>query len=263
MLSTRTMKGICLIVHLGIGDQVMTCGMVRHFLEYGYKVKIFARKSHRVTCEFLYRDAGDQVSFEYLETGEAREIWDRVPAIKEAGYEVRPLATYGVPTHVWNWFTVGPGKEMSNWSHTTYIQGGVNPSYMKTKFKVVRDLDREQQVFDNFGLQKNEYIFVHESKDRDRRIKYPTDLPVFNPDDHYKEIPNMFDYLTIIENAKEVHCMTSSYAMLIELTELGDKHKNFLHTLDIPDYLTIRESHLTYSDKLWTFVQTPGASGAL
>jgi hypothetical protein len=69
--------------------------------------------------------------------------------------------------------------------------------------------------------------------------------------------------LTIIQNAKEVHCMTSSYAMLIELTEIGDKHKNFLHTLELPDYLTIRETHLSYTDRLWTFVQTTGPSGAL
>jgi hypothetical protein len=258
------MKGICLIIHLGIGDQVMTCGMVRHFLEYGYKVKIFARLSHKVTCEFLYRDVeADRVSFEYLLTGEAGEIWSRVPKIRDEGYDIRPLATYKVPTHVWDWFTVGEGKDMANWSHTTYIQANVNPFYMKTKFKVVRDLAREQAVFEKFGLTKDEYIFVHESKDRDRRITYPAHLTVFNPDDHYKEIPNMFDYLTIIENAKQVHCMTSSYAMLIELTEIGDKHKNFLHTLNIPGYLTIRESFLTYSDKLWTFVQTTGPSGAL
>lgn len=258
------MKGVCLIIHLGIGDQVMTCGMVRHFLEYGYKVKIFARKAHQMTCEFLYRDVeGDRVSFEYLNTGEANEIWAKVPMIQAEGYEIRPIATYKVPTHVWNWFTVGEGKELSNWSHTTYIQGGVNPSYMKTKFKVVRDLEREQKVFDSFGLKKGEYIFVHESKERNRKIKYTTELPMFNPDDHYKEIPNMFDYLTIIENAKQVHCITSSYAMLIELTEIGDKHKNFLHTLDIPGYLTIRESYLTYTDKLWTFVQMTGPAGAL
>ncbi len=258
------MKAICLIIHLGIGDQIMTCGMVRHYLEYGYKVKIFARKSHQVTCEFLYRDVEkDRVSFEYLLTDDAREIWAKVPRIQVEGYEICPLATYKVPTEMWNWFTVGPGKEMANWSHTTYIQGGVNPSYMKTKFKVVRDLEREKRLFDIFDLKKGEYIFVHESKERDRRIKYTTDLKVFNPDDHYKQFPNVFDYLTIIENAKEVHCMTSSYAMLIELTEIGDKHKNFLHTLDIPGYLTIRESYLTYSDKLWTFVQTTGESGAL
>jgi hypothetical protein len=126
---------------------------------------------------------------------------------------------------------------------------------MKTKFKVVRDLEREQRVFESFGLKKGEYVFVHESKDRGRLITSTMNLPVFNPDDHYKDVPNMFDYLTIIQNAKEVHCITSSYAMLIELTEIGDKHTNFLHTLDIPGYLTIRESYLTYTDKLWTFVQ--------
>jgi hypothetical protein len=259
------MKGIYLIIHLGLGDQIMTCGMVRHFLEHGYKVKICARENHKATCEFLYRDVSkDLVSFEYVKTDNPREIWATLPRIESEGYEVRPLATYKVPTDMWNWFTVGPGKEMANWTHTTYIQADVNPLYMKTKFKIVRDLEREQEVFNKFNLKKGEYIFVHESKERDRRINYPdVGLPVFNPDDHYKEIPVMFDYLTIIENAKEVHCMTSSYAMMIELTEIGDKTKNFLHTLNIPGYLTIRESYLSYSDKLWTFVQTTGPSGAL
>ena len=254
------MKGICLIIHLGIGDQIMTCGMVRHFLEYGYKVKIIARLSHKVTCEFLYHDT-DNVLFEYVTNDNPSEIWKLIPKIKEEGYEIRPLATY--QTNNWTWFTLGPGKELCNWTHATYIQGGVNPSYMKTKFKVIRDLAREQMIFEKFGLKKDEYNFVHESQERSRTIKYPNDLPIFNPDNYYKDIPNMFDYLTIIENAKQVHCMTSSYAMLIELTEIGDKNKNFLHTLDIPNYLTIRESYLSYTDKLWTFVQTTSPSGAL
>lgn len=234
----------------------MSCGMVRHFVEYGHEVKICSRRAHRETVEFLYRDT-DKVSFDFVETDKPGEIWGRAKKAQLDGYEIKPIATYKVDTNMWNWFTVGPGKEMTNWSHCTYIQGGVNPSYMKTKFKVDRDFEREQKVFDTFNLIKNEYIFVHESKTRERTLKYESNgLRIFNPDDHYKDIPNMFDYLTIIENAREVHCMTSSYAMLIELTELGDKHKNFLHTLDIEGYLTIRETFLTYTDKLWTFVQT-------
>jgi hypothetical protein len=144
---------------------------------------------------------------------------------------------------------------MSNWLQGTYIQGDINPSYMKTKFKVDRDYDREQKVFDSFGLKEGEYIFIHDSKSRDINIDVDTKgLRVFNPDDHYKEIPNMFDYLKIIECAKEVHCFGSSYAMLIELMELNDNTRNFYHTFEnASGSLTKREVLITYSDQTWKF----------
>jgi hypothetical protein len=242
-----------IVNHLGLGDQLIICGMVRHYIESGYTVKICARLSHKETCEFMYRDT-NKVEFDFVDTAEPREIHSRVKKAVQDGYEYVPLASYKISNEMWIWFTLGQGKEMTNWTHATYIQGGVNPSYMLTKFKVDRDLEREQKVFEKFNLKKNEYIFVHESKSRERTIKYPTDLPIFNPDEHYKEVPNIFDYLTIIENAKQVYCMTSSYSWVVELNKLGDKTKNFLYTLDIPDYYTIRESYLTYTDKIWTFI---------
>jgi len=256
------MKAIYLINHLGLGDQLIMCGMVRHFVENGYKVKICTRLQHKDTCEFLYRDT-DRVEFDFVTSDAPSHIHERMRLALSENYEVRPLATYKIPENMWNWATIGPGVDMCNWTHATYLSGNVNPLYLKTKFKVIRDLEREQKVFERFNLKKNEYIFVHESNDRSRRIHYTTDLPVFNPDDHYKEFPVLFDYLTIIENAKEVHCMTSSYSWLVELTEVGDPTKNFLHTLDIPNYFTIRESYLTYSDSVWTFVQGPSTRGDL
>jgi len=254
---------IYIIHHLGIGDQLTLNGMVRHFVEHNHTVKIMARKSHQLSAEFMYRDLSpDKVSFEFMDSKELvpspQEIWKRANELHEQeGYTLLPLATYQIPTNSWNWFTVGQGKNMCNWLQATYIQAGLNPFYMKTKFKVFRDPEKENEIFDHFGLVSGEYIFVHDSKSRGISINLPnnTGLQIFNPDEHYKEFPNMFDYCKIIECAKEVHCFGSSYAMLIELMELNSKDKNFYHTFhNASGNLTKREVLITYSDHLWTFV---------
>ena len=113
---------IYIIHHLGIGDQLTLNGMVRHFIEHGNVVKIMARKSHQLTCEFMYRDT-DQISFEFMDTKELvptpQEIWKRANELHEQdGYTLLPLATYQIPTDAWNWFTVGQGKNMDNWLFT-------------------------------------------------------------------------------------------------------------------------------------------------
>ena len=254
------MTKIYIIHHLGLGDQLTLNGMVRHFVEHGWTVRIMARQSHQITSEFMYRDLPEgKVSLEIIDSKEpvpsSQEIWKRAHVICELeGYTLLPLATYQISDDAWNWFTIGEGRNMCNWLQATYIQAGLNPFYMKTKFKVVRDADKENEIFDHFGLIQNEYIFVHDAKSRGISIELDN-LKIFNPDDHYKEFPNIFDYCKIIECAKEVHCFGSSYAMLIELMGLNTKDKNFYHTFEnASGSLSKREVLVTYSDDIWTFV---------
>ena len=252
------MSKIYIIHHLGLGDQLTLNGMVRHFIGHGNEVKVLARESHRPTSKFMYRDLDkDKFSLDFLDSRELipspSRIWERAEELKKEGYEIKPLATYVIPENEWNWFTIGPGKIMSNWLQSTYIVGNVKPEYMKEKFHVDRDMEREMEVFNKFGLVEDEYTFVHDCASRD--IVIDVGGETFNPDHHYKEYPNIFDYLTIIEKAKEVRCFGSSYAMLIELMNIKCKGKNLFYTFpNASGSLTEREVKLTYSDTLWTFV---------
>jgi len=64
---------------------------------------------------------------------------------------------------------------MTNWAHGVYIQAGVNPSYMYSKFKVVRDESRElKPEYEN-------YIFIHDDAERGQGIDVKNELPVCRP----------------------------------------------------------------------------------
>jgi hypothetical protein len=90
------MKAVYLINHLGLGDQLIMCGMVRHFVEHGYKVKIVARLQHKDTCEFLYRDT-EQVEFDFVTSDASSHIHERMRLAASENYDIRPLATYKIP----------------------------------------------------------------------------------------------------------------------------------------------------------------------
>lgn len=94
-------------------------------------------------------------------------------------------------------------------------------------------------------------------------IDVKTDKFVFKPHskvtnlkEEYFEtnVPNIFDYISIIENADEVHCMNSSYNWFIELLKLGTPDKNFFHTGVAHKYYTPPIVKQVFSDQVWTFV---------
>lgn len=253
------MSDICIVHHLGLGDQIMLNGMVRHFAEKYTNVHIFVKNCHKDSVEFMYRDLKN-IKFIYVDNTNPRDIWSRVPKCT-----VVPLATYAVPDNTWAFFTQRKaGNLFTNWAHGVYIQAGLNPKYMYSKFKVIRDCAREDNLYKYYNLQRDTYIFKHDDPARDRKItKIESTLQLFSPDskpiDDRQEFfettnPNIFDYIKIIENAKEVHCMNSSYNWMIDLMNIGDKSRNFFHTYAAHPYYTPRTVKTVFNDEVWTFV---------
>ena len=236
--------------YLGLGDQIMLNGMVRHFAETD-TVRIFVKRCHEESVRFMYRDIADKVELILVDTTNPREIWS------QAKGDIIPLATYGMDDKSWEFMTQGQGSIMTNWAHGVYVQAGVNPKYMYSKFKVIRDKSKE------FTIDEKNYIFVHDDPERDRVIEVKTDKFVYKPDskvvDKNQEFfkcdrPNIFEYISVIENADEVHCMNSSYNWMIELVKIGDPKTNFFH-LDIAHkYYGPRTVKTVFSDEVWTFV---------
>lgn len=239
-----------IVHHLGLGDQIMLNGMVRHFAETD-TVVIFAKRCHEESVRFMYRDIQDKVEIILVDDTNPSTVWSQVKGT------VIPLATYGMDDQSWAFMTQGQGSVMSNWAHGVYIQAGVNPKYMYSKFKVIRDPSKE------FTIDEKKYIFVHDDPERDRVIHVDTDKFIYKPDskvvdrrqEFFKcERPNIFEYISVIENADEVHCMNSSYNWMIELMKIGTPKKNFFH-LDIAHkYYGPRTVKTVFSDEVWTFV---------
>jgi len=218
----------------------MLNGMVRHFAEDEH-VCIFVQKHHLESVQFMYRDIEDRVKIKAVNTTNAQEMWSQVEG------RVLPLATYRLPIDVWKYIMEGPPTEMVNRAHSVYIQAGIPPKYMYSKFKVVRDKSKE------ITCEYDDYVFIHD--DERRGMKINSDHPnIFRitPDIITKN-PNIFDYLSVIENAKEVHCMDSCYAWMINMMEIGNPSKNFLH-LDVKGNYNTNMVRTVFGDDLWTHV---------
>jgi hypothetical protein len=228
---------ITILHHLGLGDQIMLNGMVRYLAE-NDTVCIFVQKHQIDSTEFMYKDIKDRVVIKSVNTTNAREMWEQVEG------EILPLATYKLPTNVWNYIMEGPPSDMVNWAHSVYIQACVPPKYMYSRFKVIRDNSRE------IKYDSDDYVFVHDDHSRGMVVDV-NHKDVFRPD--ITKTTNIFDYLMVIENAKEVHCMDSSFAWMIELLGIGSPKKNFLH-LNTKGNYNIKMVKTVFSDDVWTYV---------
>ncbi|MFW5701290.1 MAG: hypothetical protein ACOCWM_06325, partial [Cyclobacteriaceae bacterium] len=107
-----------------------------------------------------------------------------------------------------------------------YNIAGVDFNMKWDKFYVQRDYEKEKYVMNEvYGISLDEkYIFIHDDKKRGYRINFKSDMPVIRPVVEF----GVFDFLSIIENAFQVHCMDSCFLNMIDC--MGLKNDNlFFH----------------------------------
>jgi hypothetical protein len=111
-----------------------------------------------------------------------------------------------------------------NFDVSFYSQFGLEFDFRWSNFKLVRDTEREEKLFKYFNLDENsEYIFLHDDNRFHINIDKikNKDIMVIKPN---RDITNnIFDYIKIIENAKEVHAIESSFLFIIDSLSLNSE----------------------------------------
>jgi len=117
-------------------------------------------------------------------------------------------------------------KEKS-FSHAFYNYAEIDINTRIDMFKIDRDENEENSIFNTFEYFDKEYIVIHDDSKRSLNIDrthIPTGLPLYQLDSQSK---TMLDQLKIIENAKEIHLIDSSYSVLVYyLSFYSEKIKN-------------------------------------
>jgi len=199
-------KNLYIYHHLGIGDHIICNGIVNHCSEEYEKIFLFCKPSNLKNVSFLYRNNpkiclipmnDDQVRFfmkvntqnEYLVIGHTPEFFRKLDVEKSITFETGFYEMAKIPF-----------------------------SYKWEKFKIERDTEAEMAACKKTGLSLGEkYVFVHDDISRKFTIKnkyLSKDLRIIRPSDY----PNIgiFDFFTIIQNAKEIHVINSSFSALID-----------------------------------------------
>lgn len=193
--------------HLGLGDHIICNGLIRTIIKEDESYTMFVKEHYLESVSFMYRDlknlsfmVGDDVYVKnVLQTQKEKII---------IGFE-------GVTT---------------NWDEFFYNQHNVKFQYRWDKFYLERDRDREKHLFNLLNPKNEKFVLIH-NKGRDNidRINYD----VINK--NYKIIyvenitGNIFDYLELIEKSEEIHCVESSFHVLVD--SFNEINQNiFFHT---------------------------------
>lgn len=211
------MSNILIYHHLGLGDHFMCHGIVREYCKKYSKVGLFCHHHNFESVSFMFRDlknlsiikGDDTLAKKYIENNKNSKEYDEIKII---GYENLDRNS-------------GEKLEVQ-----FYKIAGVDLNKIWEGFYVERDFDREKAIFEKFAP-KNEYVFLHDDQERDFAInekKLDPKYEIFRPNPNITS--NVFDYLMIIEGAKEVHVIDSSFMFMIDcLPEKENYPKLFIH----------------------------------
>jgi hypothetical protein len=107
-----------------------------------------------------------------------------------------------------------------------------------SSFNLLRDRERENNLYNKFNLKPKQYNFIHEDQNRN----YIVDSKYCN---HNGAVVmkrgltnNIFDYLTLIENANEIHVIESCMAFILDLVKDFQNNNVFVHRYAriLPDF---------------------------
>lgn len=202
-----------LYTHLGLGDHIITNGLIRTLISNKPKDQYisFAKYHNHESVSFMYRDLPNI----YIQAVSSDADVDMFLADKS---NVRRIGFSHVNDYGHIPFDLTFYRQMNipydmRWSAFRYKRGCI---------------DREKKIYTDLTLCKSDqYIFVHDDPNRGTiNPKYLEGKRVIRPVVGLTN--NIFDYVYTIENAKEIHCIDSSFMLLVDsLTYL--KSPQFFH----------------------------------
>jgi len=207
--------------HLGMGDMIVHNGLVRHIYKRDYrKYKTIYLLCYKHNAENVSRMYDDLKKFALLEISNEHEIGNAIDNF------------------------VGDKEDfhLDQEGYALYDQIGddaffINKKYDKSirkKFMIIRDYEKENEVYNSLISSVGEYVFVHDDHERGYRIP-ENKLPALPRVRIPKNIP-LFDTLKVPENAKECHVISSAFVCLLQ--SMPSLNKNVtVHT-------SVRNPHL-------------------
>ena len=201
------MKILC---HQGLGDHLLINGLVRYWARQSDPVEIRARQRYVPSVSFQYRDIDTIRIIGFPDQDDYYHVQCAWPAPGEPCLllgQFDPLWHNRLRTHVWD--------------EIFYHQAGLQSTDPYRFWSLRRDREREFSFFKKFNVKEGQYHLIHEDPTRTfliDRLFIANDGPIVSLCDLDRpKSPVIFDYLYLLEHARSVHCIPSSFFNLIEL----------------------------------------------
>jgi hypothetical protein len=189
--------------HLGMGDSVVHNGMIRKIAEDNpnSEIHIAAKHHYYNNVVFMFRDNPRIKVKSVLNDGEMENF------IKNENFDKI------ISSH----FCDNMGYSYEKYfDDSFYLIVGMDPKIKQDYFHIERDYELEEKVYNELIVSKgiHDYHFVHEKNEENIRINrelLKPDYPIITAEPQYE----MFSLLKVIENAKSVNIISSSFLSLM------------------------------------------------
>lgn len=197
--------------HFGFGDHIVCNGLIRNFYKKYGELSLFCYNHNLENVLYMYRDLDN---------------------LNVIGVDSDQSATkYAIENNL-DYIQIGFSKLYQlmprlSCDKAFYEIAGLDFSVRFDEFYFQRDLEKEERVLNELNPSGDKYIFVHDDPEREFTLdinKINSKLKVVRNDKKFK----IFDYLTLLENAEEIHFMQSSFKELICSYKM-DRPKLFQH----------------------------------
>lgn len=190
--------------HLGLGDHIICNGLVRELAKKHDYIILICKPHNLPSVEFMYRDIDNLYFLEFDDGEKAMEYL----ADKEKVLVGRYNGKY--------WST----NTLTSFDEIFYKQIEIPHSKRWSGFYVERDRAREKSLFEKYNVREGKYTFVHDDASRGFIIdeKY-LNGKIIRPDRAFTD--NIFDYIYLLQCARTIHCIDSSFRLLIDSVPIG------------------------------------------
>jgi len=195
--------------HLGLGDQVICCGLAREIAKKENDVKFFTKKVNYPSVFAMLKDVPSITLVRVRDDNRVKKILKRDIANRKM-----LLGFYGD-----GWRGNDYDETGMAFDENLYDQSGIDFEKRWSSFYVNRDRKKEKEVFEKYDI-SGEYCFCHETPKCYRIDRSRVFNPVF-PDRNISD--NIFDFRVLIENAAEVHLIESCFLHWLDATDIGEK----------------------------------------
>lgn len=213
------MKTLLINLHLGLGDCIICNALIRHYAAKYDRLFLPTKRENSPTVRWMFSDL-PQVVVKELDYGDEEMAAFRKWYQAEFKGDYIGLGLYGA------------NFRGADWDRCFYDQAGLPFEQRWDGFKVP---DKESKTIGDWGWWNPFQIFVHDRWSGGRAdLRRPTESIWFQgeADRFFVEqypTPNLGDYVSILRGALEIHCVSSSIAILVDSIELPNKPRLYLH----------------------------------
>lgn len=226
---------------LGLGDHVACNGLVRELYKRHDRVSLFCYPQNEPSVTFMYRDL-------------SRLSLTLIRSHAEAERFIFLNRFYLTKSHYDRVLRIGSSDVESGikYERQFYNSAQVPLSALWDSFFVARDKIREEELSHKLGA-TGTYLFLHDdARYPIHRALVPGGMKVIEPD--LTLTKNIFDYATLLEHAREIHVIDSSFMFLVDCLPYTSQNQRLVVHRYARDNM---EWNLPILKKKWEIITTP------